>query len=75
MPESTGPKIARQTVREMARLVGLELTEDQLDRLEPEMESLAKNIERLREIDFGDTEPVFQFRPAVGDERAGRSTG
>ena len=71
MTESTGPTIARQTVREMARLIGLELTDDQLDQLEPEMESLAKNVERLREIDFWDTEPVFQFRPAVDDGRTG----
>jgi Asp-tRNA(Asn)/Glu-tRNA(Gln) amidotransferase C subunit len=55
----------------MARLIGLELTDDQLDQLEPEMESLAKNVERLREIDFWDTEPVFQFRPAVDDGRTG----
>ena len=72
MPETRGPKIARQTVREMARLVGLELAEDRLDQLEPEIEALARNVERLREIDFGDTEPVFQFRPVPDDERSGR---
>lgn len=56
-------KLSREAITEMARFVGLEMTEEQLNKIEPEMEVLARNIETLEAVDLGETEPAILFRP------------
>ena len=60
-PEDRKPN--RQSLEAMARMVGLDLTSEQLDKLAPDIETLVHNIAVLEAIDFGETEPAFVYRP------------
>ncbi|MEE9284752.1 MAG: hypothetical protein V3V35_03380 [Dehalococcoidia bacterium] len=56
-------KPSRDTLREMARLVGLDLTDEQLEKIAPDIDALTRNVAALEAIDFGETEPAFIYRP------------
>ncbi len=60
-PEERKPN--RQSLEEMARMVGLDLTDEQLDKIAPDVDALVRNIAALKAIDFGETEPAFVYRP------------
>ena len=60
-PEERKPN--RQSLEEMARMVGLDLTAEQLDKMGPDIDALVRNIATLAAIDFGETEPAFVYRP------------
>ena len=60
-PEDRKPN--RQSLEAMARMVGMDLTDEQLDKLAPDVDALVRNIATLGAIDFGETEPAFVYRP------------
>jgi hypothetical protein len=62
-----GSGITESTVVEVARLGGLPLTAERIKALLPQLQTLRGELARLRELDFGETEPANIF-VAGGEE-------
>ena len=54
--------ITVETLRAMASASGLDLTDDQLDDLLPQVQRSVDELERLDILDLQDVEPAVQFR-------------
>lgn len=54
--------ITAETLRAMASASGLELTDEQLDDLLPQVQRSVDELERLDILDLQDVEPAVQFR-------------
>ena len=50
----------------LARAAGLNLSEDRLEELLPQMESMAEGIDKLAGMDLAHVEPAVKFRPGEG---------
>ena len=59
------PKLTREAVVELAKYAGLDLTESELDDLQPQLEGLMSGIEKLNALPLKDVEPatIFTLRP------------
>lgn len=51
--------LSKETVAEMARFVGLQVDDDDIERLEAEARSVARNMARLDAIDLDGVEPLL----------------
>lgn len=51
--------LSKETVAEMARFVGLQVDDDDIERLEAETRSVARNMARLDAIDLDGVEPLL----------------
>ena len=56
-------KISRDSLRAMAGLAGLDLSDDKLDELLPQVERMLEPTEDLDVLDIGSVEPAVVFRP------------
>ena len=65
MPDDK-PALSAESIREMFRLVGVELTDEQIAEAGSEVTTLARSIARLREAQVGEAEPVFFLPPDAG---------
>ena len=54
--------ITVETLRAMASASGLDLTDDQLDDLLPQVQRSVDELERLDILELQDVEPAVQFR-------------
>ena len=52
-------KINKDQLRTLAGLAGLDLTEERLEYLLPQMQSIIDSAAKLDELDLGDTPPSF----------------
>ena len=59
----THAQLSKDELAAMARAVGLELSDERLERLLPEVESLSAAFERLARLDLKRHEPSVVFRP------------
>ncbi len=50
--------LSESDVRKLANLARLELTEDEVSTLGPQLEQILRFVERLSELDTGDVEPM-----------------
>ena len=48
-------------VRELAELVGITISEDELPEVSNRFDSLVQELERLKELDLADIQPVVLF--------------
>lgn len=53
--------VNRSTVGELARLAGIEISEDELDEVTSRFDSLIQEMDRLKEVDLSDIHPVTIF--------------
>ena len=53
--------VNRSTVSELARLAGIEISEDELDEVTSRFDSLMQEMDRLKEVDLSDIHPVTIF--------------
>ena len=53
--------VNRSTVSELARLAGIEISEDELDEVTSRFDSLIQEMDRLKEVDLSDIHPVTIF--------------
>ena len=60
--------ISKETLKAMIRdYHGFELSDSELDRIEPELESYMAEVERLRELDLSDVMPSRLLRAQEGE--------
>ena len=59
--------ITVETLRAMASASGLDLTDDQLDDLLPQVQRSVDELERLDVLELQDVEPAVQFRADLED--------
>lgn len=52
-------EINKNQLRTLAEIAGLNLTEERLDYLLPQMQSIMDSAAKLDELDLGDTPPSF----------------
>jgi aspartyl-tRNA(Asn)/glutamyl-tRNA(Gln) amidotransferase subunit C len=57
------PKITLQQVRHVARLARLALSEEELSRLAPQLESILGYIDQISEVDVSGVEPMAHALP------------
>ena len=57
------PLATKERIRRLAELAGLELTEERLDALLPQIEPLLEARALLEGLDLGDTPPELVFIP------------
>jgi Asp-tRNA(Asn)/Glu-tRNA(Gln) amidotransferase C subunit len=57
--------ITRDGLRALASMAGLELTEDRIEALLPEMRKAAESRAQLDRLDLSNVEPAVVFTPAV----------
>ena len=55
MPETPEP----EALKAVAARAGLELSDERLERLMPQVQRLLEAIQRLHQVEVGDTEPDF----------------
>ena len=67
MPEETIPP-SPETVRTLFRLVGIELTDEQIEAAAADVTAVEGATKRLKETNVGEAEPVF-FLPPDGGSR------
>lgn len=61
---STDATISREAIGELATFVGLQLTKEDLDLMEAEMQSIARNMGRLDALNLDGVEPaLIHFLP------------
>ncbi len=53
--------VDRDTVRELARLAGIEIADDELDEVTNRFGSLMQELDRLKELDLANIHPVAIF--------------
>ena len=53
--------VNRSTVSELARLAGIEISEDELDEVTSRFDSLMQEMDRLKDLDLVDIHPVVIF--------------
>ena len=56
------PRITKETLRALARLSGLELDDDGLEEILPQVQVNADAIARLDELDLENVEPAVTFQ-------------
>ena len=54
-------KLSKEAMREMAALSGVELSEERLRILEPQVNQTLEMIQPLLDLDLGETEPQLIF--------------
>ncbi len=59
----TRAQFSKVDLAAMARVAGLELSEERLDRLLPQVRDLSAAFERLARLDLERHEPAVVFRP------------
>ena len=59
------PKLTRESVAEIAKYAGLDLSESELDELLPQLEGLQSGIDKLNALPLKDVEPatIFTLQP------------
>jgi aspartyl-tRNA(Asn)/glutamyl-tRNA(Gln) amidotransferase subunit C len=60
MPE---PKISLDQVRHVAKLARLELTDDQIRKFTPQLESILQYVAKIAEVDVAGVEPMAHALP------------
>ncbi len=58
--------VDKDTVKELARLAGIEIASDELDEVTNRFDSLMQEMDRLKELDLANIHPVAIF-PEEGD--------
>ena len=53
--------VDRDTVKELARLAGIEIADDELDEVTNRFGSLMQELDRLKELDLANIHPVAIF--------------
>ena len=53
--------IDKETVSELARLAGIEIASDELDEVTSRFDSLMQELDRLKELDLANIQPVVIF--------------
>ena len=53
------PEINKNQLRTLAELAGLNLSEERLEYLLPQMQSIIDSVDKLDELNLGDTPPSF----------------
>ncbi len=53
--------VDRDTVSELARLAGIEIADDELDEVTNRFASLMQELDRLKELDLANVQPVAIF--------------
>ena len=61
MAQSQAPKVTKETLKTLASLSGIELSDERLEQLVPQMQATLDSLAKLDELDLGDTEPAFIF--------------
>jgi Asp-tRNA(Asn)/Glu-tRNA(Gln) amidotransferase C subunit len=56
-------RLTAETAKQMAEVAGLDLTEDRVAQLAPQIQSLREAIDAMSEIDLTDVEPSTVFVP------------
>ena len=58
--------VDKDTVKELARLAGIEIASDELDEVTNRFDSLMQEMDRLKDLDLANIHPVAIF-PEEGD--------
>lgn len=53
--------VGKATVSELARLVGIEISKDELEEVTSRFDSLILEMDRLKDLDLADIHPVVIF--------------
>ena len=57
----TNDMVDKTTVRELARLAGIEISDDELDEVTNRFSSLIQEMDRLKDLDLANIHPVAIF--------------
>ena len=59
-------KVTKEEMRTLAQIAGLDLSEERLDQLLPQMQAVVDSVAKLDELELGDTPPAFTFTQPGG---------
>ena len=62
MREADKKGLSQQTLTELARVQGLEFSEERLQRIAPRVESFLADFEQLAHVDLSKSEPAVNFQ-------------
>ncbi len=58
-----GPRISRETLRALADMAGLRISDEKLDELLPQVQRTLNSMAELDALDLKDVEPAVVFLP------------
>lgn len=62
MTQPKSPEVSKETLKAIARLSGIELTDQRLEEIAPQIQQALDSLARLNELNLGDAEPANIFR-------------
>lgn len=62
MTQPKSPEVSKETLKAIARLSGIELTDQRLEEIAPQIQQTLDSLARLNELNLGDAEPANIFR-------------
>jgi len=58
---ATGPRVTKETVEQMAQMVGIDLSPAEVEQLAPHLEKLLTDLAQITDADLQDIEPPLFF--------------
>jgi Asp-tRNA(Asn)/Glu-tRNA(Gln) amidotransferase C subunit len=62
----TGPRVTQESVEQMARIVGIDLSPAEIEELAPQLEKLLTDLAQIPDADLQDIEPPLFFSAGEG---------
>ena len=66
MAQSKEQKVTKETLKTLAQLADLDLSDERLEHLLPQMQAVVDSMAKLDELDLQDTAPAFTFTVPKG---------
>jgi hypothetical protein len=58
---ATGPRVTKETVEQMAQMVGINLSPTEIEQLAPQLDKLLTDLAQIPDADLQDVEPPLFF--------------
>jgi Asp-tRNA(Asn)/Glu-tRNA(Gln) amidotransferase C subunit len=63
---AAAPRVTKETLEQMAQMVGIDLSPTEIDQLTPQLEKLLTDLAQIPDAELQDTEPPLFFEAGEG---------